>query len=157
MKQFHFRLERLLRLKESERRQRVTALAEKRRCLDECEEALVAAQRAFDTLRESYISEAGRPTSPAILMMAQYAMTAAQRRITERAEAVGTATGEVEQARDHLIEKSREVDILERLRRKQWEEHTRDENRRDQNQIDAIAVQQYALRSCSRSDSSVDD
>ena len=146
MRRFHFRLERLLRLKESERRQNVATLAEKKRSLEEREEALTSAHRAYDYLQESYAAVAAQPTSPAILMMAQYAMTAAQRHIADRRRAADSANVEVERARDLLIEKSREVDILERLRCKQWEEHVHEEGRRDQIQIDAIAVQQHVLR-----------
>jgi flagellar export protein FliJ len=152
MRRFHFRLERLLHLRESERQQQVVNLAELRRQLRDCERKLENARAEFEELQNSYRSAQAQKTSPEMLMTVQYALAVAQHSIDERAEAVHRAQDEVEAAREQLVAKSREVDIVQRLRRNQWEEFSISEGRREQGRIDATAVQQFALKSstCSR-------
>lgn len=79
-------------------------------------------------------------------MTAQNAMALCRNRIIAREADVKTAAAAAESARAELREKSREMEILVRLREKKLSEHRREESRQDQKLLDAMAVEQYALR-----------
>lgn len=146
MKRFHFRLDRLLSLKESEREQRIAALAAAQQRLDDCENLLRAARETYSQLQDAYGALASGSTTPEKLMTAQNSMAVCRDRIAARRADMETASAVVESARAGLREKSREMEILVRLREKKLSEYRRDESREDQKRLDATAVQQFALR-----------
>ena len=152
MKRFHFRLDRLLHLKESEREQRIAALAAAQGRLADCEALLQATRGTYAHLQNEYAVLATGSTTPERLMTAQNAMAACRDRIVARGADVKTAAAAAETARAELREKSREMEILVRLREKKLSEHRLEESREDQKRLDAMAVQQYVLRArqCSR-------
>jgi flagellar FliJ protein len=146
MKPFRFRLARLLRLKLAEKRQRAIALGRALHDLDSREAALAVAQRQRDEIVSTYARLADAPSRPADWTIAQNALVAAQRRINERRTAVQQAEAKVEEARLLLLEQSREVEVYQRLRRKEWEEYSRDVQRAEQKEIDAVAGERFAQK-----------
>jgi len=147
MRPFRFRLARLLRLKLAEKRQRAIALGRAQHDLDSCEAALAAAQQQRDGIVTAYARLADAPSRPADWTIAQNALIASQRRINERRTTVQQAEAKVEEARLLLVEQAREVEVYQRLRRKEWEEYSRDVQRAEQKEIDALAGDRFAQRS----------
>lgn len=146
MKRFRFRLDRLLHLKESEREQRIAALVAAQGRLADCEAVLLATRETYSRLQDEYGVLAAGSTTPERVMTAQNAMALCRERIAARGVDVKTAAAEADSARAELREKSREMEILVRLREKKLSEHRREESREDQKRLDAMAVQQFALR-----------
>lgn len=146
MRKFRFRLDRLLHLKESEREQRITALATAQQGLDDCQAFLLMAREAYSDTQDAYGDLAAGSTTPEILMTAQNSLAVCRDRIVARKADMEAAAVSAESARARLREKSREMEILVRLREKKLSEHRREESREDQKRLDATAVQQYALR-----------
>ena len=145
MKRFHFRLERLRNLREAERRQEVVALAHEQQLVDARRTELEMARRELIRLQDRV--QSNRETSSESLMTGQYALEAAESHIGTCSKELRKAQEALEIVRERLIERSQAVDILDRLRNKRLQEHEYTEGRADQNRIDAIALQQYALDS----------
>ena len=151
MKRFHFRLDRLRNLREAERRQEVVALAREQQAVDTRRSELEASHHEYARLQRRHQDLMSRTTSAELLMTGQHAQDAAVGRIAVHSEALRKAEEEFEVVRNRLIARSRAVDILDRLRLKRLQEHEYTEGRADQNRLDAIALQQYALDSTTRS------
>jgi flagellar export protein FliJ len=147
MKRFRFRLDRLLHLREAERRQEEVALAREQQLVNAREEELAASHREFGRSQGAHRDLMNSATSSELLMTGQFALDAAEGRIAACGEALRLAQEAFEVVRERLIERSQAVDILDRLRRKRRQEHDLVEGRADQNRIDAMAVQQYAINS----------
>ena len=147
MRRFRFRLDRVLHLREAERSQEVVALAHEQQLVNARRSELEASRQEYVRLQHQYRDLMNRATSSEILMTSQHASEASQGRIATCVEALRKAEAAFEVVRERLIERSKAVDILDRLRLRRLQEHEYTEGRADQNRIDAIAVQQYALES----------
>ena len=146
MRPFRFRLERLLRLKLAEKRQCAVALGRARHELGRREEDLLQARQQREGVTSSYARLAGVASRPADWIIAQNALNTAHRRVLERQAAVSQAQAKVEEARLRLVEQSREVEVYQRLRRREWEEYSLEVRRAGQKEIDAVATEQFSRR-----------
>ncbi|MEW5701274.1 MAG: flagellar export protein FliJ [Candidatus Zixiibacteriota bacterium] len=150
MKPFHFRLQRLLRLKVAEKGQCALALGRSRHELGMREDELRAAEDRHGSMTESYLRLADKPSCPSDWILGRNALDAAHRRVQERQTAVQQAATRVEEARLRLVEQSREVEAYQRLRRKAWEEHNREVQRTVQKDIDATAGEKFTRSAAPR-------
>jgi len=142
MPPFRFRLATLLRLRELARDERRAELAQAYRAKDLLEEQERAIEQHLASLREA----ARRACAPGEidvdrLMEArrfETVLLAQQQDIRQKQQMIDA---EVERRRLALVEANREVQVLENLRRRQYERHRAEENRREIKQLDEIAQQ----------------
>lgn len=146
MKPFRFRLDRLRRLKEAEKTQRVLELAEARRHLEHLESDLNAAVARMSGAADRYAALSERPSRPGDWAGSQEALLREKHRAHKAAESAHKAAQVVEEVRERLIEQTREVQILSRLRRRKREQYDLDMRRAEQKQNDARALERYNLR-----------
>jgi flagellar FliJ protein len=140
---FQFRLQTLLRLRESARQQRRVELAQA------CEaEGLLREQLAFlsteqiETRKRSQIGASPGPVSVDQLIGAhRYAslLLARQRQLEQQRAKV---QDEIERRRQALVEADREVRVLEKLRERQREQYQRAEAQREVKALDEVAQRQ---------------
>ena len=143
MKPFRFRLGRLLQIKQAEKKQRAAELARERHELFQKEAALADSQQERAQVQRSYAALTTRPARACEWDGAILALEASELEISRRLEIVRRAAEQVEQARERLIQKAREAETLDRLRQRQWREHTLENLRSEQKENDARAVTQY--------------
>jgi flagellar FliJ protein len=143
MARFLFRMESLLRLRESRRDECRAALAEAYNVDEVLKKQYLAMERELDMLKEF----CRRKVSPGAvdvnrLVEAQrYELVARaqQRKIGEQRQQVAA---EIERRRQALVEADREVRVLEKLREKQAEQHRHEDERREAKRLDEVATQQ---------------
>ena len=143
MARFIFRLAALLRLRESRRDECRAALAEAYRVDEVLAKQLDGLNRELDALREFCrltvssrtidVRPAGR--GPAL----RTGGAAQQRHVAQQRQ---TVAAEIEVRRQALVEADREVRVLEKLRRRQAEQHRRQEDLREVKRLDEVATQQ---------------
>jgi flagellar FliJ protein len=143
MAKFVFRMETLLRLRQSQRDECRAALAEALRVDDVLQQQLDALAREIDALRE-FCRRASAPGSVDIERLVEarrydLVTQAQQRNIALQRETVAAG---IQRRRQALVEADREVRILEKLRQRQAEQHRRDEELRETKRLDEVASQQ---------------
>jgi flagellar protein FliJ len=143
MSRFHFRLEPLLKLRESRRDECRAALAEAFRVDEVLRKQFDGLERDLAALRE-YCRTKSAPGGVDIdrLVEAQrYELVtrSQQRSIVQQRE---TVAAEIERRRQALVEADREVRVLEKLRERQAEQHRREEELREAKRLDEVATQQ---------------
>jgi flagellar FliJ protein len=143
MKPFRFRLRRLLRLNEAERRQRAIALEQKNAALRAEEQTLAQLQGARRAVENSYAQLSTVPTRASDWMTAQNALVGAGQRIAAQSKTVANTAAAAEQVRMTLIAKAQEVETLRRLRRRRRKEYDLELRREVQKENDEKAVQRF--------------
>jgi flagellar protein FliJ len=143
MSRFHFRLEPLLKLRESRRDECRAALAEAFRVDEVLRKQFDALEQDLAALRE-YCRQKSAPGGVDIdrLVEAQrYELVtrSQQRSIVQQRE---TVAAEIERRRQALVEADREVRVLEKLRERKAEQHRREEELREVKRLDEVASQQ---------------
>src|SRR3990172_2089647 len=123
MKPFRFRLARLMHLKQAEKKQRAVELAHEQGLMRECEAQLDDSRQECAVVAESYAALSERPSEARQWDGALLALGAAKREVLRRIDLVRRASERVEQARERLVQKSREAETLERLRQRRWREY----------------------------------
>jgi flagellar export protein FliJ len=150
MKRFHFRLERVLSLKEQRerlaemRQQQARARLEEAQaeCLRiEGEMARVAAVAAA-RLRESVSLGTWQAHFDRLAHLAE--MLAAAQRTTGEAEAA------LQEANRQRLQASLEVEALRGLRSSQWQNHRKDAARQQQNNLDELGLQRWLAQRAER-------
>jgi flagellar FliJ protein len=141
MAKFKFRLSSLLRLRELERDDRRSALAQAYRA-----EAILKAQRQkleaelMDVARRCRsVSAPGHVDVDGLLEVRRYEMVlkVGENELSRREAAV---SAEIEKRRQALAEASREVRALEKLKQKQRHRHRQEENRQEIKLLDEAAT-----------------
>jgi len=143
MRAFHFRLARLLHLREAEKRQRALELAQKRQKFDEEQRALREELHRREETTGSYRGLSRRPAAAAFWLGAKDAMRLCELRVARQANVTRAALDAVDHARDLLVEKSREVETYHRLRTRQQAEHEQAAHHEEQKGHDEVATQRF--------------
>ena len=144
MADFQFRLESLLKLRESHRQQRRLELAEAfhaEQILENQSQQLTLDLQDV-VLRSRVSASPGRVNVDHLRDTHRYrvVLEAQQTVLKQRIEQVAA---EVQKRRDALAEADKEVRVLEKLRERQLSEHTAIELRRELLDLDEVAVQQW--------------
>jgi flagellar export protein FliJ len=144
---FHFRLAPLLRLRESARDQRRSALAEAYRALDILRQRQAAVRREMDELSSDY-RRANAPGSLDVdrLIRRHRHELALRANVQELARQETLICEEIERRREALAAADRDVRVLEKLRANQAQRHALEESRRETKQLDEIATRRFADR-----------
>lgn len=144
---FRFRLATLLRLREGDRDERRTQLADAERAEDIVRARIVEIDRELGRLcgAAARLSQPGLVNVDELMEIERFELLLA----AERQAAVGQhqlVAAEVERRREVLVAADREVRVLERLRETQHDRHRQDSDRRDRKQMDETATQAFARK-----------
>jgi flagellar FliJ protein len=144
---FRFRLATLLRLREADRDERRTQLADAQRA----EEIVRARIAEIDGELGRLRGEASRLSAPGPVNLDQLMEIERFELLlgAERQAAVGQrelVATEVERRRDLLVAADREVRVLERLRETGQERHRQEADRRERKQLDETATSAFARK-----------
>lgn len=147
---FHFRLAPLLRLRESVRDERRSALAEAFRALD----IVSARQAAVEREIAALTSEFRRSSAPGSLDVDRLIrrhrhelLLRGQQKQFARQQAM--LLEEIERRREALVAADRDVGVLDKLRQRQAERHAEIEAKRELKQLDEIATRRAAAKEAS--------
>jgi flagellar export protein FliJ len=144
MKPFRFRLDRLRRLKEAEQRQQVLEMATARRQLEQRELEFNDAVARMDETTERYAKLGSGASNVSDWLRTESALKRQKALAFRAAEAAHKAAVGVEEVRERLIAKSREVEVYARLRRRKREQHDLEMRRAEQKDNDARALERHA-------------
>jgi flagellar FliJ protein len=152
---FHFRLAPLLRLRESVRDERRTALAEAYQALDILSERQTAVEREIESLTGDYrrssapgaldVDRLIRRHRHELLLRTNQKELARQHSILQQ---------EIERRRDALVAADRDVRVLEKLRERQADRHAEIEAQREQKQLDEVATRRFVDSSAAAKEAS---
>ncbi len=139
MKRFHFRLQRVLDFRSSVKKEQGQVLSKANATLFEEEKTLT------HILTEQ---EAAQPPTNKVMAMAELSLQAKyqeylQEALIEQRLLVLEAASAVDAAREAYIEKAREEEALEILKKKRKERHRLEELKRERKKIDEIVVQRH--------------
>lgn len=144
MPQFKFRLESLIKLREAERQQRRTELAEAfhaesllRRQAEQLEQDIRDMEK-----RSRVISSPGRVHVDRVLDTHRYKLML-KSQIMMLGQKEAQLQTEIERRRAALATADRDVRVLEKLRERKKEEHDAAEQHRELKQLDEVAVQRW--------------
>ncbi len=137
MPEFRFRLETLLRLRQSARDQCRLRLAESQRADEELRRRLAGLGKEQGRLHEHGRRAAGPGAIDIERLIEADSYAAALRReeaeLRRQREALA---GEIQTRRDVLLQADRDARVLEKLRDRQHERHRQDQQRRESKQLD---------------------
>ncbi len=140
MAKFKFRLATLLRIREATRDQRRVELAEAYRVDDLLKQQLDRVGEELNWLHEQRRGAAGPgPVEVDRLVEAHRFELALKARATHLGQQREQVSVEVQRRRQILVEASREVRVLEKLRQRQTQDHRREENRQETKRLDEVA------------------
>ena len=147
MSPFRFKLATLLRLRENDRDERRSRLAEAQQAEDIVNARIGEIDADLDRLREEagQRSRPGRMDVDALMELQRYELLLK----AERQAAVqqrDLVAAEVERRREALVAADREVRVLERLRVTQQQRHRLAEERQQRKVFDEIATQGYSRK-----------
>jgi flagellar protein FliJ len=141
MKKFQFRLESLLRIRESERDRCRLELAECRRTEEELRRRLSKLRGQRDRLQQECRKAAG-PGELDVDWLAEahcYASTLLEKE-TELLRRMNALAENIERRRDALVQAERKVQMLEKLRERRRQDDCRERERQDAKSLDEIAL-----------------
>jgi flagellar FliJ protein len=148
---FRFRLAPLMRLRESVRDEKRSALAEAYRALDILQDRQAAVRREMDDLASDYRRTSAPGSLDVDRLVRRHRHELALRaQAQEIARQQALILGEIEHRREALVLADRDVRVLENLRAHQAERHLQEEARRDVKQLDEIAARRAADSAASR-------
>ncbi len=145
LKRFAFRLQRVLDAKESEEKERQRELGEAQGALLNAEKRLAGLK---DDLKEQVkVTRAllKREATVAELRTNDDWQHLLRKKIRMQADEIVKLAEAVEQCRIRLLEVTKEKKVLEKLREKQFEEHQKEMNTIQQNQLDDIGSRSAAI------------
>ena len=138
---FRFRLQAVLRLRQSERQERRRALAEAHQAQLQLEQMQAELQAQLAEVRGGYREESkpGPMNVDHLLSAHRYALVlqAQAQGLVEKQQLLAEETARRQQA---LVEADRQVRVLERLRELQRTEHLREEAKRENKRLDEVAA-----------------
>lgn len=138
MRRFRFRLATLLRIRESARDERRTALAEAQRAADALAARLAAVDHELAETRRRQTAPLGRVEVDFLVDAHRYELVLRLER-KEIDRQAGLVAQEIERRRQALVEADSEVKVLEKLRESQRQKAAAEEALADIKQIDEIA------------------
>lgn len=138
-KRFRWRLDTVKRVKEREADSRREALALAQRNLREAEDAKAKLEAERESQHERLRGGGSGKLNPGDLQTTHAFLQNIAERIEAQDAVIKEAMEAVSQAREALVEASKETKILENLRDREHEVHKRDERKRDQAQLDETA------------------
>jgi flagellar export protein FliJ len=146
MAKFLFRPQPALDMRQAEERLKAEAVNEARRLSDLAMEEYEAAVARFDeaTARAQEADAAGGDVTTAIWY--RNWIRSRRRDVVRCEENAEDRRVQLETAERELVEAKRRVRVLERLREKAIEAHRQAERRQEQQQLDELAVLQFAIR-----------
>jgi flagellar export protein FliJ len=147
MPPFRFRLTTLQRLRENDRDERRSRLADAQRAEDIVAARIADIDADLDRMRDETArrSRPGRMDIDALMELQRYELLLkAERQAAEQQRALVAA--EVERRREALVLADREVRVLERLREAQQARHRQAEERQDRKVLDEIAIQGFCRK-----------
>jgi flagellar FliJ protein len=139
MAQFLFRFQALLRLRESERRQRQLEFAQAYEADRLLQQQIDAAQAAWNAARET-VREAAAPGEVQVdklIELQRYALSI-QVQCQKLAQQQSHIRNELERRRNHLVEANRQVRMLEKLRERQEQVFQVEQQKQEQKIWDEI-------------------
>jgi flagellar export protein FliJ len=144
---FRFKLATLQRLRENERDERRSRLADAQRAEDIVNARIAEIDGDLDRLRDEtgHRSRPGRMDVDALMELQRYELLLK----AERQAAVqqrDLVAAEVERRREALVVADREVRVLERLRETQQVRHRQAEERQERKVLDEIATQAFSRK-----------
>jgi len=142
---FHFRLARLLRLRETARDESRQNLSAAQQAEDRIRARIAALNDTLTSLRAqtANASQPGTIEVQRLLEADRYEITV-QSQLQVALDQLQAASAEVDRCQDVLVEADREVKKLEKLRQHQVSLYERDENRRAIKQFDEAAARRHA-------------
>ena len=147
MTSFRFRLKTLLQLRENERDERRSRLADAQQAENIVNQRIYELDADLDRLRAQAAqrSRPGRMDVDALMELQRYELLLkAERQATVQQRELVAA--EVERRREALVAADREVRVLERLRETQQQRHRQTEERQERKVLDEIATQGYCRK-----------
>ncbi|MCF8061221.1 MAG: flagellar export protein FliJ [Deltaproteobacteria bacterium] len=137
---FSFRLEALLKYRAHRKERAEVELGRARKRLNEAREALEALQnRLLEAGEELRLSLRGRASANFIRSHADF-VSGLERRILAGEAEVARRRGDVRDRVKEVLERTREVRIVEKLEERDHQAWLREEQRQEQNVLDEIAV-----------------
>lgn len=145
MKRFHFRLERLERLRRREQRDAAVQLAEATAAVEDCRRRREMLERAENEIHEMWREES-RKNSPRAGLLREIAeqLEATRRSIEAAGEREKRALELLVSRREAYLERSRAYRVLEKLREKRWRRWLEQVQREEQRQLDELHLLQTA-------------
>ena len=139
MQRFKFRLQTILNYRHILKKDQARELAERNQLLD-------SAQTKLQEILEA--QDANVRPNDALMSMAEVALSGNYQRALREALVnqrlmVLDAAGAVEQAQDAYVERAREVEVLETLRKRRREKHSEEQALQEKKNVDEIVVQRY--------------
>jgi flagellar FliJ protein len=143
MTKFRFRLDRLLDLRSRKERQQAETLGRALRDENAKREALEQAQERLGTAREQAVPEPGHLTAAGTLHNLGLTVAAAMTRRDAAAVSQSEAEKALESERERYEAAQRDRRVIERLREKRLEDWTRDTDRKEQQELDGLALDRH--------------
>jgi flagellar protein FliJ len=143
---FPFRLDRLLDLRSRKERQQAEVLGRALREENARREALEQAQARLGEAREQAAPEPGRVSPAGALHNLGLTIAAAQTQRDAAAKSQGEAEVTLAAERERYEATQRDRRVIERLREKRLEDWTREEGRKDQQEMDGLALDRHRRR-----------
>ncbi len=139
MKRFKFRLQKVLDFKETEKKERAQQLAEENQrllSLEERMEAILEEQEVFGGLGDAVM------TIEELCLTGDYKQRLQDELEQQRGHILDAAKA-VDEAREAYIEKSKETESLEAVKRRRKVEHDEESKRKAKKQVDEMVVQRH--------------
>jgi flagellar FliJ protein len=147
MKKYVFRLATLLKLRESDRDQRRSELADAQRALTMIDERLAELEQEMESARTIVRQSVsvGQVAVDVLLDNQRYElMLLAEKKSIDTQR--GQVADEADRRRQLLVEADRQVKTLEKLRDQQQQRHRMAQEKWEAKQLDEVAVRAYAVR-----------
>lgn len=145
MKRFHFRLERLLKLKRQRERQAELRQRQARGLLDAARTEMKVLEESLSENAEAIESRLGQPVLPDF-WMAHYQHMARLEQALNSAEAkTHKADANLEEANRVRAKIATEAESLEHMRTRQWREHRETAARTEQQRLDEWGLRSWSL------------
>ena len=146
MRQFNFRFQRLLELKERSEDQRKAELGEIMAVYNREHIKLGELQQSFGVYRRATLAQPDQRVDPALLGINASYLLRLQHEIGEQREHLDRVESIVEDKRSKLLEATRERRVYEILKERAEEEHRREVVRQERIQLDEIGERIYIRR-----------
>ena len=143
MTTFRFRLDRLLDLRSRKERQQAEMLGRALRDETASREALEQAQARLGAAREQAAPEPGRLTVAGTLRNLGLTVAAAMTRRDAAAVSQSEAESALETERERYEAAQRDRRVIERLREQRLEDWTRETDRKEQQEMDGLALDRH--------------
>ena len=144
MKRFHFRLQRLLKLKRQLERQAELRQSQARASLDAVETEVTGLLDRLTESSRAIESRIGQPVPPDC-WVARYQYSAQIGRALDSAEtAARFAACKLDEANAARTRVAREAEALSHLRQRQWQAHERQATRTEQQYLDGLSLRRWS-------------